>query len=361
MISMDDIDRIKLSHGAGGKVMQELISSCFMKHLGRLGPDLAGSKLEVPLTALDDGAVIDDIVLTTDSHTVKPLFFPGGDIGSLSVAGTVNDVSVMGADPLALSLAMVIENGFPLDDLERVIRSVAETCRKAEVPVITGDTKVMENGAVEKMVVNTSGIGRRSEGMDHNLATVREYRKFESRWLMDSTLAEGDRIIVSGTVGDHGIALLSHREGYRFESEIVSDVCPLNKVIGRLLKVGGVVSMKDPTRGGLANTLNEISEKSGVGIMVEEESIPLSIPVISACEMLGLDPLEIGNEGKVVIGVVPDMAEEVLGELKKWPEGKNAAIIGEATRGVKDVVMRTVIGGKRMVEAPIGDPIPRIC
>ena len=341
--------------------MQELISSRFLKHLGPLCDRMNTSNIEVPLSAMDDGAVIEKIVFTTDSHTVKPLFFPGGDIGSLSVAGTVNDVSVMGARPLALSLAMVIENGYPLRELDRIVESITATCELAQVPIITGDTKVVENGAIDKMVINTSGIGRRSEWLDSNFETVREHRNFHGNWLRDSNLSEGDSIIVSGTMGDHGIALLSFREGYKFTSEIRSDVAPLNKLIEDSLKVGGVVGMKDPTRGGLANTLNEMAEKSQVGILIDEEAVPLTDGVISACEMLGLDPLEIGNEGKVVMGVVPGMAQDVLEAIKRRPEGKDAMIIGTATNNVRGVVMKTVIGGKRMVEAPIGDPIPRIC
>ena len=341
--------------------MQELISSRFLKVLGPLCERMKTSKIEVPLDAMDDGAVIDNIVFTTDSHTVKPLFFPGGDIGSLSVAGTVNDVAVMGARPIALSLAMVIENGYPIRELDRIVESIAVTCETAEVPVITGDTKVVENGAIDKMVINTSGIGRRSEWLDSNFDTVREHRDFHGNWLRDSNLSDGDSIIVSGSVGDHGIALLSFREGYKFSSEITSDVHPLNKLIEDSLKVGGIVGMKDPTRGGLANTLNEMSEKSNLGILIDEEAVPISDGVTSACEMLGLDPLEIGNEGKVVMGVVPGMAEEILEAIKRRPEGKDAMIIGTATKEVRGVVMKTVIGGKRMVEAPIGDPIPRIC
>jgi len=358
---MVDNERIQLSHGAGGRVMQELISSRFLKHLVPLSDKMKASNIEVPLSAMDDGAVIENIVFTTDSHTVKPLFFPGGDIGSLSVAGTVNDVAVMGAKPLALSLAMVIENGYPISELDRIVESIAATCEIAEVPIITGDTKVVENGAIDKMVINTSGIGRRSDWLDSNFDTVREYRDFQANWLRDSNLSEGDSIIVSGTVGDHGIALLSFREGYKFSSQIRSDVAPLNKLIEDSLKVGGVVGMKDPTRGGLANTLNEMAEKSKLGILIDEEAVPIADGVQSACEMLGLDPLEIGNEGKVVMGVVPEMAQDILESIKRRPEGKDAMIIGTATESVRGVVMKTVIGGKRMVEAPIGDPIPRIC
>lgn len=352
---------VKMAHGAGGRSMQDMLSRHLLKYLeGAVPPD--GMKhVEVPLSALDDSSVVDGIVFTTDSHTVKPLFFPGGDIGSLSVAGTVNDLSVMGAAPRALSLGMIIENGFPFEDLERIAQSIAGTSRTAGVPVVTGDTKVMEKGAIDRMVINTSGIGIRSPWLDDNIAKVGEYRSFSSRWMLDSNLADGDVLIVSGTVGDHGISLLSFREGYGFEADLESDVCPLNGLIEEALRVGGIVSMKDPTRGGLSNTLNELSEKSAVGIIFEEEAVPISPAVVCACDMLGLDPLEIGNEGKVVIAVVEEMAEDVLRVLKKRPEGRDAAIIGRADDTIKNVVMETLIGGRRIVEPPVGDPIPRIC
>lgn len=351
--------RIKLSHGAGGRLMQDLIATTFFKHLKGSVPEREST--DVPLEAMDDSAVVDGIVFTTDSHTVKPLFFPGGDIGRLSVAGTVNDLAVMGAEPLALSLSVVLEDGYPLAELERIMESVAKTCREAGVPVVTGDTKVVEHGAVDKLVTNTAGIGRRSVFLDANIEKVRRSRGLESDWLLDSNLRDGDVIILSGTVGDHGIALLSHREGYEFQGDIESDVAPLNGLIEGALKVGGIVCMKDPTRGGIANALNEIAEKSGVGISVDEEAIPISQGVASGCEILGLDPLEIANEGKVLVGVIPEAAEEVLGAIREHHLGSGANIIGRATGEVRGVVMNTVIGGRRIVEAPVGDPIPRIC
>jgi hydrogenase expression/formation protein HypE len=209
--------------------------------------------------------------------------------------------------------------------------------------------------------VVTSAVGRRSKHMDHNLEVARQYRDVDSEWLTDDNVRDGDVIIVSGRMGDHGIAILSFREGYGFESEVQSDVAPLNHLISSVLEVGGAVSMKDPTRGGLANMLNEWTSKSGVGIELDEASIPLSEPTINACELLGLDPLSIGNEGKVVIACVPEKAEEILEVLKKDPLGKYAAIIGQATSAHDRVVLRTEIGGKRILEPPIGDPVPRIC
>ena len=343
-----------MAHGAGGIMMQQLVKDYILKYLG-------GSGVEVPLEALDDSAVIDGIVLKSDSHTVKPLFFPGGDIGRLAIAGTVNDIAVMGAEPRALTSGFVIEEGFPLTDFEKIVRSMGDTCKEAGVYVITGDTKVVEKGALDKFIVNTSGIGRRTEALDKNIAEVKKHRSFDARWLLDSNLRAGDKIIVSGTMGDHGIALLSFREGYDFDSSILSDVTPLNKLIMELLDVGGVVSMKDPTRGGLANTLNEWSEKSRVGIMVEEDRIPIREGVRAACEMLGIEALEIGNEGKVVVGVVAQKALDVLAALRKTEQGRDAEIIGEVTDAFTSVVMETSVGGKRILPPPVGDPVPRIC
>ncbi len=347
-------DRILFAHGAGGTLMQELIKSCILRYLG-------GSSVEVPLEALDDAAVIDGIVLKSDSHTVKPLFFPGGDIGRLAVAGTVNDIAVLGAEPLALAAGLIIEEGFPIRDLERILASMRDTCAEAGVHVITGDTKVVEQGALDKLVINTSGVGRRSELLDYNMQVVRRYRNFDARWLLDSNIRPGDKIIVSGTIGDHGIALLSFREGYGFESEVVSDVRPLNNMISKVLEVGGVVAMKDPTRGGLANALNEWAEKSHVGILIYEDKIPIRPAVRAASEMLGIDPLEVGNEGKVVAAVVPEMADDVLEAMRETKEGRDAEVIGEATSEFHEVVLETSVGGRRVLPPPLGDPVPRIC
>ena len=348
------MERITMAHGAGGTVMNDLVKKYILRHLG-------GSSAEVPLEALDDSAVINDIVLKSDSHAVKPLFFPGGDIGRLAVAGTINDIAVMGAKPLALTSGFVLEEGLPIPDLEKILESMAETCRESGVHIITGDTKVVEKGSLGGCVINTSGIGKRNDALERNILEVKKYRSFNSRWILDSNLRQGDKIIVSGTMGDHGLAVLSAQEGYKFGSQIVSDVTPLNKLIMQLLDVGGIVAMKDPTRGGLSNSLNEWSEKSKVGILVHEEKIPIRGDVKAACEMLGIDPLEVGNEGKVVIGVVPQKAEEVLATLRKTREGKDAQIIGEATRDFSEVVIETVVGGKRILAPPIGDPVPRIC
>jgi hydrogenase expression/formation protein HypE len=352
---MSKKELVTMVHGAGGAAMSKLIDTFILPYLG-------GSKAEVGLEALDDAAVVDGIVIKSDSHAVKPIFFPGGDIGTLAVAGTINDIAVLGADPFALACGFVLEEGLSFDDLKRVVEGVKDTCEKAEVFVVTGDTKVVERGTLGGLVVNMSGVGRRSSVLDHNLAIIRKYRSgFTSRWVLDKNLCSGDKIILSGCIGDHGLAVLSAQEGLAFRSEILSDVKPLNHMIRHVMEVGGVVSMKDPTRGGLANALNEWSDKAKVGILIQESEIPIREDVRVASEMLGVDPLEVGNEGKIILGVVEEMAENVLDALRVTEEGKNAKIIGEATDEFNLVAMKTVIGGRRILAKPVGDPVPRIC
>ena len=348
------MSKITTSHGAGGERMQEFIREFVLKELDH---DFG----EIPLAALDDAAIIDGIAFTTDSYTVKPLFFPGGDIGTLAVAGTVNDLSVMGATPLALSCAMIIQEGFSSEDLHKIMKSMNSTARKADVRIVTGDTKVVEKSAADGLFINTSGIGKRSDHLDHDIKVVKKHRKFGWNWPNDSAVADGDKIIISGPIGNHGVALLSFREGYGFETSIKSDAAPLNHLIAEGLKVGGITAMKDPTRGGVANLLNEWADKSKVGIRIREEDLPFDEAVVSACEMLGIDALEVGNEGKVIMAVVPDLADDVLKAISKRPEGRKARMIGEADEGVKGVMMETHTGGKRVIEPPVGDPVPRIC
>ena len=334
--------------------MQEFIREFVLKELDH---DFG----EIPLGALDDAAIIDGIAFTTDSYTVKPLFFPGGDIGVLSVAGTVNDLAVMGATPIALSCAMIIQEGVPGDDLHKIMKSISATAKKAGVRIVTGDTKVVEKSAIDGLFINTSGVGKRSEYLDHNIREVRRFRKFKWDWPNDSAVGDGDVLIASGPLGNHGVAILSFREGYGFETTVKSDAAPLNRLIAAGLKVGGITAMKDPTRGGLSNLLNEWADKSGIGIVVREEDIPIDDPVLSACEMLGIDPLEIGNEGKVIIAAAPEDADGVLKAVRTRPEGRKAQIIGHATKGIRGVMMETHTGGKRIIEPPVGDPVPRIC
>jgi hydrogenase expression/formation protein HypE len=350
-------DIITMLHGAGGTVMHDLVKNYVVKYLGGL------SNAEVPLEAMDDAAVVGDIVLKSDSHAVKPIFFPGGDIGRLAISGTVNDIAVLGAESYALACGLILEEGLALYDLERILASMRQTCVEAGVGVVTGDTKVVEKGSLGGCVMNLAGIGRRTEALESNLRVVRQYRNdFVARWLLDSNLSVGDKIILSGTIGDHGLAVLSAQQGITFGSEIKSDVKPLNRVIQRILsEVGGVVAMKDPTRGGLANALNEFSEKSKVGILIYEDKVPIRNDVRAACEMLGLDPLEVGNEGKIIIGTVAAKADQILKFLKETVEGKDAKIIGKVAKEFTGVAMQTSVGGKRIIARPVGDPVPRIC
>jgi hydrogenase expression/formation protein HypE len=348
--------KIKVAQGAGGEVMDSFIRDEIIKNF--IQPHFSS---EVSLSMLDDAAVIDNIVFSTDSHTVQPLIFPGGNLGSLSVCGTVNDVAVMGAEVLALSAGFIIEEGLSLETFQTIIQSMGNYSKTAQVPIVTGDTKVVEKGAIQQFMINTSGIGKRTKMLDDNFKEVKRYRSYQHQWLVDSNLKKGDKIILSGNIGEHGIALLSFREGYGFDTKIKSDVAAVNHLMKQLLIQGGIVSAKDPTRGGLSNTLNEWSEKSKLGILVDEECIPIPTGVLSACDMLGIDPLEMGNEGKVVLGVVKEKAEDVLSILKKHPLGKHASIIGEVTDNVSGVVLNTEVGGKRILHKPLGDPIPRIC
>ncbi|MCK4901718.1 MAG: hydrogenase expression/formation protein HypE [Thermoplasmatales archaeon] len=349
-------EKIKLTQGAGGQMMDKLIKQKILKYFEK-----SSESAEIPLSMLDDSAVIDDIVFSTDSHTVQPIIFPGGDLGSLAVAGTINDIAVMGAKPIALSAGFILEEGLSIETFETIVKSMSQVAKNADVPIVTGDTKVVERGAIQEFMINTSGIGKRTSFLDKNIKEVKKYRSFRGRWLVDSNLKKGDKIILSGNIGEHGIALMAFREGYGFETEIKSDIAPINGLMEKALTIGGIVSAKDPTRGGLSNTVNEFSDKSKIGIILEEEFIPIPMGVKSACDMLGIDPLEIGNEGKVVIGVIKEKADEILTTIKQHPLGKNAVIIGEATDTIKGVVLKTIIGGKRNLHKPIGDPVPRIC
>jgi hydrogenase expression/formation protein HypE len=349
--------KITMLHGAGGSVMHGLVKNYIVRYFGGLE-----NTFEVPLEAMDDAAVVGDIVLKSDSHAVKPIFFPGGDIGRLSISGTVNDISCLGAMPYALACGLILEEGLSFTDLERILSSMRKTCIEAGVSIVTGDTKVVEKGSLGGCVMNVSGIGKRTQELENNLQVARKYRELKARWALDSNLISGTKIILSGTLGDHGLAVLSAQQGLKFGSAIQSDVKPLNRMIQSLIgSVGGVVAMKDPTRGGLADALNEWTEKSKIGILIQEDKVPIREDVQTACEMLGLDPLEVGNEGKLIIATVPEKAQEALEFLKKTSEGKDAQIIGEVTDAFKGVAMQTQIGGKRIIAKPVGDPVPRIC
>ncbi len=333
---------ITLAHGAGGRLMQELIEQVIAANITKKN---AGG---VGLEALDDGASLrfgeHELVIATDAHVVSPLFFPGGDIGRLAVFGTANDVAVMGARPLAIASALVIEEGFSKSELERVIKSMDAAARECGVAIITGDTKVVERGKLDRLVVTTTGVG------------------IAEKVITDSGIEAGDVIIVTGTVGDHGTALLAFREGFEFETRLESDLAYLWPAVERALSAGGVKAMKDPTRGGVASALNEWASKAEVGIVIREEQLPIREEVRSACELLGIDPLSVGNEGKALIAVESDRAEEVLASVRETEVGKNAAIIGEVVgEHPRRVVLETEVGGRRILDWPLADPVPRIC
>ncbi|HTY82317.1 MAG TPA: hydrogenase expression/formation protein HypE [Dehalococcoidales bacterium] len=331
-------DKIILAHGSGGKLMHDLIQSFF--------PALTNPLLE----KMEDSAVFKvngKLAFTTDSFIVKPLFFPGGDIGRLAVCGTVNDLSMSGAKPLYLSLALVIEEGLSISELEKVVKSIAKAAVEAGVKIVTGDTKVVDRGGADRLFINTAGIGIVPEGVNISASNARP----------------GDKVIVSGTVGDHGIAVLSQREGLKFESPVVSDCAPLNGLVKEMLGAArNIHCMRDPTRGGLVVTLNDFAERSEVGIEIHENNIPVGKAVKAACEMLGLDPLYIANEGKLVAIVPPSKAEAVLAAMKGHKYGKKAAVIGEVVKAHPGrVVMKTTLGASRIVDTPVGELLPRIC
>ncbi len=342
---------IRREDGAGGKYMSEFLR----KHvISRFGECRAG---EIALKDMDDSSDFDDYVFTTDSYTVSPPLFKGGSIGSLAVCGTSNDLAVMGAKPYVMSLALIIQEGFRVEEFERIMDDIERWVKELDVKLITGDTKVVSSNV--DIIVNTSGIGVRNEYLEKNIAVVREYRDYPYRWVRDCGLREGDVIIVSGYIADHGVSVMLSRE-FDFDIDVESDVYPVWLFLKDALEVGGITAMKDPTRGGLANALNELSEKSGVGILVEEERIPIREEVRGFCDVLGLDPLSMANEGKVVMGVVEDLAEDVLKALHRAGQ-KDAEIIGYATSEFEEVVVETEIGTRKVLPPPVADPIPRVC
>lgn len=338
-------DVIKIVHGAGGTMMEQLISRIIVPSVS-LRRALDG----VGLNELDDGASLKlgkyEVVFSIDGHSVEPIFFPGGDIGRLAVAGVINDVSMMGAKPVSVSDAIIVEEGFGFSDLKRILHSMNETALEVNVAIVNGDTKVMPRGRLDRIVISTCCIGITRRG----------------NTIVDSGAKPGDKLIITGSIGDHGIALLSAREGLGFETELKSDVAPIWETVKAAIDVGGVTAMKDPTRGGVASALNEIANKSGVSIWLEEDRIPIKDSVKAASEMLGLDPLEITCEGRAIICVSSDKAEEALKAIKETKYGKDAEIVGIVKKERPGyVLLKTVVGGTRIVEKPIGEPIPRVC
>lgn len=331
---------IDMSHGSGGRAMAQLVDELFMKHFDN-----------VMLRQANDQALFTvgagRMVVSTDGHVVSPVFFPGGDIGSLAVHGTINDVAMSGARPLYLAAGFILEEGFPLADLERIVESMARASRDAGVPVITGDTKVVEKGKGDGVFITTTGIGTVPEGVE----------------ISGDRARPGDTVLVSGTLGDHGVAIMSIRENLTFETSIVSDSAPLHTLVADMVAVApGIRCLRDPTRGGLATTLNELARQSGVGIRLFEERIPLRGEVAAACELLGLDPLYVANEGKLVCICDEADADPLLAAMRAHPLGADAAIVGTVIEDAHGFVqMETTLGGSRVVDWLAGEQLPRIC
>jgi len=333
-------DKILLAHGSGGKLSHDLVSEILL-------PRFSNPFLE----PLDDSARITNqegpVAFSTDSYVINPLFFPGGDIGRLAVCGTVNDLSMIGAVPSYLSLSLIIEEGLPVEVLKRIMSSVREAAEEASVRIVTGDTKVVEHGAADRLFINTSGIGWIRQGVHLSGLHARP----------------GDMVLVSGFLGDHEIAVLSQREGFGFEGDLKSDCAPLNGLVARMLEVcPSIRCLRDPTRGGLATTLNEIASSSGVGIVLEDERIPVRESVRGTCELLGLDPLYLANEGKLIAVCPPHEADRILEAMKAHPFGQHSEIIGRVTEeNPKRVTLHTLIGGRRVLDMLTGAQYPRIC
>jgi len=335
-----DHDTVVMGHGGGGKLSADLFRNVFLPAFNNsiLGKADDQALLEIGGTKL---------AFTTDSYVVKPLFFRGGDIGSLAVHGTVNDLAVGGATPLFLSAAFILEEGFPLEKLRRIVSSMREAAQRAGVQIVTGDTKVVERGSCDGMFINTAGVGAVETGLHLSANQARP----------------GDVVLLSGPIGDHGIAILAEREGLSFETTIVSDTAPLNSLVADLLKTGAAIRcMRDPTRGGVASACNEIAQSSRTGIQLREEAIPLRREVRGACELLGLDPLYIANEGKLLAICAPEGADRLLRTMQDHPLGLGASVVGKVTQENAGLVtMRTTLGAVRIVDMLANDPLPRIC
>jgi len=332
--------RVDMTHGSGGRAMAQLIEELF---LAAFDNEWLRAANDQACFAVQGGRM----VMATDSHVVSPLFFPGGDIGCLSVHGTINDVAMSGAKPLYLSASFILEEGFPLADLKRIVDSMAQAAREAGVPIVTGDTKVVEQGKGDGVFITTTGVGVVPAGVN----------------ISGDRARPGDTIIVSGTLGDHGVAIMAQRESLGFETTIRSDTAALHDLVARMVAaVPDIHALRDPTRGGLATTLNEIARQSGVGMMLREEAIPVRQEVEAACELLGLDPLYVANEGKLICICAPEHADALLAAMRAHPLGAEAAIIGSVHEDPHHFVqMETGFGGKRIVDWLTGEQLPRIC
>jgi hydrogenase expression/formation protein HypE len=340
-------DRILLKHGAGGRAMRRLIEEAF---LNAFETDPAQPAGYLGVAAMDDGGAVRIgerwLVMTTDSHVIQPAFFRGGDIGRLAVCGTVNDLAMMGAtDILGLTCSVILEEGFPRADLQRILASMRDACREASAMVLTGDTKVMGKGEIDGIVINTTAIGL----TDH--------------LVRDAGLRPGDRIIVTGTIGDHGMAVMADRHGLDLDADLQSDVAPLNGLVSAALGAarGAVTAMKDPTRGGAASALHEMAAKGRVGIVLDEAALPVRASVRGVAELVGIDPLLVANEGKALIGVRPDAADLILAAVRAHARGRDAAIVGTCTADHPGMVILDTGFGRRLVAEPEGELLPRIC
>ncbi len=339
-LPLDEYETIVLAHGGGGKLTHQLIERLFKKHFTNPALDL-----------MHDGAMMNidagRIAMTTDAYVVSPMFFPGGNIGELAVNGTVNDLAMCGAQPKYLTASFIIEEGMKIAELESVVQSMAFAAKNAGVEIVTGDTKVVPRGKADKLFISTSGVG-----------TIPDRRKIHP-----ANIQAGDKVILSGTLGDHGMAVMSVREGLEFESEIQSDTCALNGLVEMMYAVSSQINfLRDPTRGGLASTLNEIASSAKKGIHLIEQAIPVNDNVRSACEILGFDPLYVANEGKLIAIVGSGDAEKILAAMQNHPHGRNASVIGEVTEDHAGlVILHTAIGGERVVDMISGEQLPRIC
>ncbi|MFW9979421.1 MAG: hydrogenase expression/formation protein HypE [Candidatus Thorarchaeota archaeon] len=335
--------KIETAHGAGGKIMQRLLEEVVIPSFGRRKIGTIG------LDEMDDGAtlVIDGqkLIVCADAHTVHPIFFPGGNLGTLTACGTINDLSVMGAQPIAMTNTILVEEGTEIDTLKKILHSLNDVIEPLGVAMIAGDTKVMPSGTLDGIVMSTTGIGR----------------VYGDAPISDAGAQVGDDIILTGPIGDHGTTLLAHREGLEFDTDLVSDVAPLWEPIKACLDVGGVHAMKDPTRGGTAVALNEIASKSKVEFVIDESLIPVRQGVRSLCEILGLNPLHMSNEGTALMTVDSEYTEDLLKVLRPHGSTKDAQVVGKVADGEPRVIMKTQIGGHKLIQVPYGEPVPRVC
>ncbi len=335
--------KIEVAHGAGGKIMQKLLEEVVI-------PSFSRRKLgTIGLDEMDDGATVQiagtNLIVCTDAHTVHPIFFPGGNLGALAACGTINDLAVMGAKPIAMTNNVIVEEGTKIETLHTILKSLNDIIAPLDIAMVAGDTKVMPVGTLDGIIISTTGIGE----------------IYLDNPISDSGAQEGDDLIISGPIGDHGTILLAHREGLEFETNLTSDVAPLWNPIKACLDIGGVHAMKDPTRGGTAVALNEIATKSHLELEIQESLLPVSPAVRALCDVLGLNPLHMSSEGRFVMAVDSDHTDDILSVLRKHDSTKDAKVVGNFSQGKSRVLMKTSIGGRKIIQVPYGEPVPRVC